>query len=145
MLDIFNAIQLGMTFSFLILCVMLLYTWREVILETITSPINTWKAEQWLSIGIGLGFTAAFFDNLYWGVYWFADFQHWNDLAATLLYSGAVNNAVARQGLGVLSVCAHIYAAVLITQNRLDLNKIINQISFVVILGVIFTLTLTLI
>tara|TARA_R110000824_G_scaffold238429_2_gene427219 strand:- start:2626 stop:3057 length:432 start_codon:yes stop_codon:yes gene_type:complete len=66
--------------------------------------------EQLLILGISVGFIGAFFDNIYWGFAWLADYtgHPWRDL---LFNGGVFANIPFRQGAGILAACLHLYAA----------------------------------
>lgn len=115
---VINAVQLGLTLTFILLCGALLKTWWPSVREAFESigywrlhrAWGGWTAEQWLGVGIALGFSGNVVDNLYWGVTWLAAQYQWAS-EDFLFEHGPLANIFARQSVGIVAVYCHIYAA----------------------------------
>lgn len=116
--EVINSIQVGLTFTFVAMCLVLIKTWGPSVGEALSGidgwrfwrAWSVWSAEQWLAAGIVIGFAGAIADNLYWGLTWFA--VHYQLPAeSALMKNGPVSNVFSRQIPGIVSVYCHIYAA----------------------------------
>ncbi len=126
-----NLIQLGLTVTFLTLCVHLFATWGVAFKEALKSvggyrwwkawkEHEIWSAEQWLVVGIVTGFMGNALDNIYWGFVW--GFKYFDSpLSDSLMEAGPLSNVLFRQGFGIWAVYCHLVAAQKITSKKQEI------------------------
>jgi len=126
--DIVNAIQIGMTLTFILMCVHLITVWRVAFSNAVSAGLKrglvTWTGEQWLITGIVIGFAGAAVDNLYWMFAWLLIAAE-SPYSDTALRFGPTANIFARQLAGGLAVYCHLRAAILMTSEKTALNRLI--------------------
>lgn len=134
--NLINAIQVGMTVCFILFCILLLRTWHGSFFDTTSRDLKDWTAEQWLIVGIVVGFSGNALDNFYWGLHWLSDLYNHESQPILLAY-GPVSNLLTRQLPGIVSVYCHLRAAHAITkanyslQDRSGVYILIGLASFV--------------
>lgn len=121
MADLINAIQVGLTVTLLFFCRTLIATWWTAFLDALVSR-QKWQSEQWLVVGIVIGFTGAALDNFYWGLHWLADFYKsaWEPV---LFQGGPISNVLTRQIPGIAAAYFHLRAAYMMTHGDTSLNS----------------------
>lgn len=120
--ELINIAQVGLTVAFLLCCWLLLTTWRDGFDKALSVSHRQWKPEDWLVVGIVIGFAGNFVDNLFWGVHWLFDLY---DHPATpeILAWGPTSNIVFRQIPGIVAVYCHLRAAATLADAGYSLEK----------------------
>lgn len=72
---------------------------------------------QLLISGIAVGFAGSFFDNLYWGLAWLAEFTD-SDYKNTLFGNGVYSNVPFRQTAGIVAAGLHLAASYRVGRQR---------------------------
>lgn len=108
--DLVNVTQVSLTITFCMLTFWLLKSWWSGFKATIKHPRSSWSHQQWLLVGIVIGFGGGFADQLYWGLHWLAVLFD-ADQKEVLLELGPTSNVFSRQIPGVISVYCHLRAA----------------------------------
>ena len=125
MTNLINAVQVGLTLTFILFCFKLLLVWRNSFRQAVRST-HPWNANQWLIVGIVVGFSGNIADNAYWGVTWLAVFYGW-PAEAWLMEHGPLSNIFSRQIPGVYAVYCHVRAATMLNEHPEDLNAMSVQ------------------
>ena len=78
-------------------------------------------AQDWLILGIAIGFAGAMLDNLYWGVAWAFDYlgHPWRDAT---FRNGSLANIFFRQGAGIAAGFCHVVSAYMLARRGLALR-----------------------
>lgn len=116
-----NALQVGMTITFLVFCMSILKWWGPSVKNAVAKidgwnikkAWRVWNDTDWLGMGIAVGFFAAVCDNTYWGITW-ALVEYQSPLANSMMHNGPVNNVFSRQFLGIIAAFCHLRGAHLI-------------------------------
>lgn len=119
-----NSIQVGITVTFVLCCFLLLWIWRESFAAAIKDHWfdHKYTPEQWLIVGICVGFGGNALDNAFWGVSWvLVEMQGTFDTA--LMPHGPTANIFFRQIPGIISVYCHLRAAVDMSGQDYSLTK----------------------
>tara|TARA_R110000787_G_scaffold17438_15_gene54615 strand:- start:855 stop:1289 length:435 start_codon:yes stop_codon:yes gene_type:complete len=106
--DVSTVISIALTIPFLCYCVEVAYLWWPSFKKSFDEGEEL--ASSKLAKGIWIGFVSNFFDNLYWGVTWFAFYMQW-PIALAFLAAGPLVNIFFRQTGGVLAALNHVEAA----------------------------------
>lgn len=103
------VVSIALSVVFLGYCLEVMHIWAKPFLLSIKKgAIDT--PNHRLAKGIWLGFTANFFDNVYWMVTWFSVYMQW-EIHVVLFAFGALFNIFFRQLGGILAAKNHIIAA----------------------------------
>ena len=106
--DLSTVISIALTIPFLCYCVEIAILWWPSLKKSYKKGGDS--AQGKLAKGIWIGFVSNFFDNLYWGVTWFAFYMQW-PIAYLLLATGPLVNIFFRQTGGVIAAYNHVEAA----------------------------------
>ena len=106
--DVSTVISIALTIPFLCYCVEIAVLWWPEFKKSMGKGKTS--AQGKLAKGIWIGFVSNFFDNLYWGVTWFAFYMQW-PAAIALLACGPLVNIFFRQTGGVVAAFNHVEAA----------------------------------
>lgn len=120
--DIVNVAQVGLTVTFILFCWLLLKTWRRGFFDAFHFPVSTWKPEDWLVVGIVIGFAGNLLDNAFWGIHWLLDLYR-HPLQPAVMDLGPLANVVFREIPGIVAVFCHLKAAVGLADAQYSLNR----------------------
>ena len=121
MLDVINAFQIGSTLTFILFCALLIALWFDSFVSAVQSG-EKWTPEQWLIVGIVVGFAGNALDNSFWGLVWLAEYFD-SDWQPWLYDRGPLANLFFRQIPGICAVYFHIRAAYGMTQNSVKVHN----------------------
>lgn len=106
--DISTVISISLTIPFLCYCIEIALLWWPSFKKSLSEEGDS--AQGKLAKGIWVGFVSNFFDNMYWGVTWFAFYMQW-PVAIALLALGPLVNIFFRQTGGLMAAHNHVEAA----------------------------------
>ena len=108
--DAVNIAQVGLTVTFTAFAILLISSWWPGFKKAREMGRLKWRPEQWLVVGIVIGFAGGLVDQFYWGLHWLAVlYEH--PAQPWLLSNGPLSNLFARQIPGIASVYCHLRAA----------------------------------
>ena len=112
-LQLSNITQMGLTVVLLLMIMQLFHVWwpsfQDAMKVAFTKGVK-WTAEQWLVVGIVIGFLGNMLDNIFWGIVWMFKFVDESTHQA-LFELGPTFNVVFRQIFGIFAVYCHLFAA----------------------------------
>lgn len=107
-LELTELASLALTGPTLLICALVVFCYAGDASRRIVSKKD--DPVSWLLAGICLSFAGSFFDNLYWGVAWFASYMRL-DAKELLFDHGVVANVFFRQGAKIAAGFLHLTAA----------------------------------
>lgn len=120
MSTLINAVQISLTAVFIVACCLLLNIWGPLVLSAFRAvgwrfwrAWQKWDADEWLGVGIVIGFGGNILDNIYWGITWLT-VQYDLPQEDFFMGNGPLANIFFRQIIGIIAVYCHIHAAKMI-------------------------------
>lgn len=126
-----NAVQVGLTLTFVVMCVLLIKTWWPSVQGAVRDARGlrfwrAWSADEWLGVGIVIGFAGNIADNVYWGITWTTALYQL-PIEEGLMESGPLSNIFSRQLVGILAVYCHLKAAMMMyrSTDRVPVRRLV--------------------
>ena len=118
MLEFFTAISLFLTPWAVLTAALVVYQWGPASIHAICH--KGMNSNDWLVLGIVVGFVGAILDNLYWGYAWQLKYTN-NPNSEWWFEYGVMANVLFRQGAGVIAGTCFIMSACKILQHPITL------------------------
>ena len=135
MIDIVSG---GFTVLTILMGMLVLVHWFKPAYNSLKATGNL-SSEQWLILGVVIAFLGQMFDNMYWLITWTSNFFDSSSLLTEWLFEhGPMANLPFRQASGILAAYCHVYAAVMIDEERTRKFKLTVMIASLI--GILFSL-----
>lgn len=120
--EIAEVASLALTLPTVVLGIAVVWIWGPPAVRAIRAGMG--RGDDWLVLGVVMGFAGAIGDNLYWGLAWGAKLFGY-DAADDLFRFGVFSNIPFRQGLGIAAAYCHIRAG---EENLPKLRRVLNRL-----------------
>lgn len=139
-----ELISLGWTIPTLMFCLAVMLMWGKEVKSVFKKPNKNYTPHHWFIIGVFIGFSGEFFDNVYWGVAWCSEYLKLPG-ARTWFKNGVYVNIPFRQIMGTVAAYCHVRSALAYGVQYRGLNNLEDLKRYLhtsITLGILFVLGL---
>ena len=140
-----ESISLSLGIPVLVFCLLVVIEWRKSFFDIIKKYPNCWTAACWFTVGVTIGFSGEFLDNLFWHIAWTLSYID-SPYKDPVFNMGVLPNIPFRQLCSLLAAYCHVRSAIVffdVEQNSRRISKLNLMMVYSVLAGVVYTAALT--
>ena len=114
LVDASTVVSLFLTPWTLLMGLLVIYHWGPACIHAIKN--KKMDSNNWLILGITIGFIGSVIDNTYWAYFWQLDLNG-NDFSKVIQKYGIIINVVFKQCAGIISGMCHVMSAYMLVKS----------------------------